>query len=78
MPILEFNCDKHGTFEMIVLNFDEAAKCTKAPCPKCKRHAPKQEFPLPAKFMGCFGEHNATPPAPSKRHSTKKMSKKGN
>jgi hypothetical protein len=78
MPILEFKCAKHGKFEMVVLSWGEAKDCSQAPCPTCKRHAPKEEFPLPAKFMGCYGENNSTPPAPSKRHSTKKMDKKGN
>lgn len=78
MPILEFRCKRHGKFEMVVLGFGNAETCKGGPCPKCKRMSPKEEFPLPAKFMGCFGENNSTPPAPSKRHSTKKMDKKGN
>lgn len=78
MPILEFKCREHGPFEMVVLNWAEAEALQKAPCPTCKRYVQKEEWPIPAKFMGCFGENNATTPAPSKRFSTKKMDKKGN
>jgi len=73
MPLFEFTCETHGAFEKLVKT---QAKWTI--CPECGARCYKEDFSLPAKFMGCFGENNATPPAPSKRHSTKLMDKKGN
>jgi hypothetical protein len=51
MPIREFECPKHGTFEKIVpYDFQSGFKC-----PKCKILCPEKEWSAPAKRNSDYG-----------------------
>lgn len=77
MPLIAYHCLKCNLeFEVLFKTFKEAdSKSRFASCPTCGKQTKKDDIMLPAKFMGYFGP-NAT--APSKRHTTKLMDKKGN
>lgn len=71
MPIFSYNCSKCGKFEELFLTFKEAnERANKIKCPKCGKKSEKEEFEMPARFSGTFGENGT---APSKRHSYKKV-----
>lgn len=73
MPIYTYNCPKCGKFEEMFLTFKAAEeKEGKIKCPECGQKAQKEEFDMPARFAGTFGE-DAT--APSKRYTYKKSLK---
>lgn len=81
MPIWSYHCIKCDVkFEEIFLTFKDAEENSQfAKCPKCGKKVQRDEFALPAQHLSFFGSPAGySKPAPSKRHSTKLMSKKGN
>ena len=74
---MSYFCKKCGEFEELFKTFEEVeVRKDKVKCPLCGKKAVKEEFNIPARFSGCFGDVWNT--SPSKRHSFKKADKKGN
>jgi putative FmdB family regulatory protein len=78
MPILEFQCKNCAKVtERIIQRFKDAEETTQIVCPDCGGTAPKIiSTPLPAHFYG--SPDGYANPSPTKRHSYKLSTEKGN